>query len=213
MRKTIRHRLLFWPIIGIVMIGIVLMVSVIDRIYPIDTGENGFLEIAGLILLIVMMFAWFAAAVTAFRSDLSDRMGFVAVFLMFSAISFGAAGRETTWGKIYGLDEATVDYLTLTSAIIFLIFFIISITLICVRLRGRRAFFWNLLTSHPMGWIICGLVLFVIGTFFEENIFGIEPHQLFEEALELLAYLSVAIAAFAFRSAIKVYASSSEGDP
>lgn len=33
------------------------MVSIIDCIYPIDTWGNGFLEIAGLILLIVMPFA------------------------------------------------------------------------------------------------------------------------------------------------------------
>ncbi|WP_039003642.1 hypothetical protein [Falsihalocynthiibacter arcticus] len=187
----------------------VVLIGVADRAFPLNTSEDGFIEEAELFVIIGMVLAWAIAAVKAARSHDEFRAGIMAVSLAFTAVSFAGVGRETTWGAIYGLDPATVNVLMMTSAIIVILLLAGAFTLIVTHLKVSKAFLRRFITSRPMGWILCGLILFAIGAAFEENFLKVEPHQLFEEVFEFLAYLCIIFSAVSLVSTLGAKNSSS----
>ncbi|MEH6835862.1 MULTISPECIES: hypothetical protein [Falsihalocynthiibacter] len=187
----------------------VVVVGVANQIFPLNTSEDGFIEAAELIVIIGMVLAWAIAAVKAALSHVEFRAGIVAICLTFTAVSFAGVGRETTWGAIYGLDPATVNVLMMASAIIVILLLAGAFTLIVTHLKVSKAFLRNFITSRPMGWILCGFILFAIGAAFEENFLKVEPHQLFEEVFEFLAYFCIIFSAVSLVSTLGVKHSSS----
>ncbi|MEY8097855.1 hypothetical protein AB9F29_10545 [Falsihalocynthiibacter sp. S25ZX9] len=196
------RRLWYWLRVAFAMGMAVVVVGVANQIFPLNTSEDGFIEAAELIVIIGMVLAWAIAAVKAERSHVEFRAGIVAICLTFTAVSFAGVGRETTWGAIYGLAPATVNFFMMTSAVIVILLFVTAVTLVVTHFEDTKTSLRNLITSRPMGWISCGLILFAIGAAFEENLFGVEPHELFEEVFELLAYLSVIFAAVSLISTL-----------
>lgn len=194
------RRIWFWLRIAFAMGLVVVLVGAMDKRVPFNTAEDGFLEVAELGVLGSMVIVWAAAAVISARSPAPLRAGTVAVCIVFTAVSIAGVGRETSWGGIYDLPATTVHFLMVASAIIVVLLFAVALSLVFKRLDELKTFFVEFITSRPMGWNSCGLVLFAIGAAFEENLFGVGSYQLFEEVCELLAYISVIFAALSLIS-------------
>ncbi len=194
MTNTITDKLKFWIHSGLVVGLVVLLVALVNKINPINTAENSFIETLELVVMFGVLVVWMMAAVAAMRSGLSDRAGTAAASIGVAAVAFGGLGREVTWGRVYGLNEQWVDALTLVSAVIVLAALAASVLLFTFVLRQRLAFVWRVLKSHATGWILFAIVLFAVGMAFEDNLFGIEPHVLYEEVFETLSYACLLVA-------------------
>ncbi|QHQ36754.1 hypothetical protein [Algicella marina] len=118
------------------------------------------------------------------------------IALFFTALSVGVILREITFFKVFGAPPAIVSVIE-TVSVIGLSAIVLGVFASWMRSHVRaRHMFRNLLSSSLTYWAIASFILVLSSDIFEKRFLPLASNLVWEETLELMGYIAIAVAGY-----------------